>query len=304
MSNSSGVVGLLALAVAVSVPAYLSFELGGRSSQEVAAARMAQSSRARETMIAAAISDERKATAALRAELAQLKGKIKASSPAALAKLRKELEKRRKRIKPNTPLLIDESIDFMTLLERLCREAVGEELAGATLELVKGRRSFILQLNLPAEPGDPQALAKLAESLSALPAKAERAWVTHLALKMPEGRPFYLPITKLNADAWRVLLETFQGPHHLLPNSSPRTNSSYYKIAGLVVYHKLEVETRLDLWGPKRVTATLRPGGVSYSTQLPGGYYVLRTEAEGQVPFLGVLQLRNGNMTEPNLSPR
>jgi len=304
MSSASGVAGLLALTAVVAVPAYLSFELGGRSGREQGEVRMAQASRAHEAAVKAAIAEERQATVALRTQLTELKGQLQSCSPAALAKLRKELEKRRKRIKPSAPLLIDESLDFMALLERLCREALGEELAGATLELVKGRQAFILQLNLPAEPSDPEALAKLAESLSSLPPKVERAWVTHFALKVPEGRPFYLPIVELEAEAWQVLLETFREPHHLLPNSLPRRNSSYYKVAGLSLTHKLEVETTLELWGPKRVTALLRVGAYSHSERLPAGYYVLRTRAEGQVPFLGLLLLRSGHVTEPHLSVR
>jgi len=303
MSNSSGIVGLLALVALVAVPAYVSFELGGKSSRELGQDHMDRSARAHAKAIAAAISEEREATALLRRQLAEVKEKIRACSPATLAKLRKELEKRRKRIKPSAPLMVDESLDFMTLLERLCREAVGEELAGATLELVKGRRSFILQFSFPGA-SEPKALASLAESLSSLPPKVERAWVTHLALKKPEGQPFYMPITELNAEAWQVLLKTFQGPHHMLRSSLPRVNSNYYKIAGLNLTHKLKVETTLELWGPKRVTATLRVGGYSHSERLPAGYYVLRTQAEGQVPFLGVLLLRDGHMTEPSLSLR
>jgi hypothetical protein len=309
VSTSSKAGGLLALAALVVVPAYVSFLLGGRGARELEESRVSGGARKQEAAVAAAIAEERKATALLRGQLAELEQELKAHGPAALGKLRKELASRRKRVKPSDLLILDEALDFPAMLDRMAREAVGEELAGVSMELIKGRRSFIVQLTLPPEPSEPEALAKLADSFSTLSKRINLHWISHIGLKAPHDkdprhRPIYLEIQDMTPEAWVVLLETFRLPHRQVEGgSNPRRNSSLYRIAGLSLYHSLKVETTLDLWGPERVTTTLRPNNTSFFRRLPAGSYVLRTKAEGELPFLGVLKLRSGHMTKPGLRP-
>lgn len=305
MSQGSGSTLTLGVMVALlwAGLGFAGFYAGGSGAREAQASQSSKLANQRTRAIEAGIADERQATSKLRLRVAELERQIAAVDSRVIAGMERDLAQRRKQSRPFDALVLDESLDITGLAERIGREAVGEELAGATLEVVKGRRSFLLELTLPPEPSEPAALTTLSESLSELPQRVQRSWITHVGLKAEGQQALYFKIGTISPEAWGVLLRTFRLPHHRVRGHGSR-NSGLYRIAGLSLSYKLEAETTLELYGPQRVTKTLHAHGSSAYIRVKGGTYVLHAHAEGQVPFLGVLELRNGHMTQPHLASK
>ena len=307
MSGSNfGVLGPFVLGVVLLVPPSVSFLLGRQSGEVEQGEALAQGESRRQRAIAAALSEERGATAKLRAKLQERERALAGAAPAALTKLKRELEQRQRRIKPGDALVVDTSLTLSELLLESCRRALGEDLAGASIAVIKGSRNFLLQVTFPEGPAaEPAALAPLAQGLSALPNHVQSHWLAGVFLQGPQAnpkQPLFVPLRALSPEAWGALLEGFQEPHRLLDPGMPRRNSNLYRIGAISVSHSLEVETAFELWGPKRVTLTLRPGGSNYE-RIPGGLYVFHTRAEGQLPWLGVMEVRAGHKSELYLKP-
>lgn len=289
------------------------FRFGAGSARAQQAAVMLQAERARKDALGQALREERLVTGGLRRRVAELEGRLRSADPQRLARLREQLERAQRRVRPSDRLLLmSEGLSLEQLLARGCQEALSE-LAGAELSLPKGRVGFFVLLTFPPEAlsgpessgADPARLAELAAGLEELPRRVPSHWLQGISLQREGAAPVGVsPHSPLAAELWRVLLEGFLEPHQSLGRVSQHLNYNLHRTCALSITYDLAAEATLELFGAEQLheTYTLGKGKGSRYELIPGGTYVVRARAEGELPWLGVFKTRGKHISELRLS--